>query len=587
MSATNSEEAAWRAYRRLLSYLKPYRFLAFPVVLAMAVDAAALATFAGLIKPMLDGLFTKHNPEMIFWLPIVILAIFSLRSMATFVTNYGMAYIGRGVVQALRMDVFRHYLKLPADFFVTEASGHQIARITYTAEQVAHATTEAVRVSIIDSLTVIGMSVVMFYYSWRMTLVLFGMVPAIAIVVYIVSRRYRSITHRIQSSMGSLTGVVGEAVSAYREIRIYGAQAYESQRLEDVANHNRVLNVKVQSTNAASTSLVQIIAAVALAGIVFAATRPSILASMTPGTFAGLMMAMGGMMPSLKRLTNVQSIMQRGISAAQDIFALLDRTQEQDTGTLTLGRVSGRIELRGVSMRYQTDAEPVLRDVSLVCPAGRVTALVGRSGSGKTTIANLIPRFYDPESGQILLDGYPLSEYRLADLRRQIAWVGQDVVIFDGTVAENIAYGELGSVSKAAIEAAAEAANAMVFISRLPQGLESRVGSSGALLSGGERQRIAIARALLKNAPILILDEATSALDTESERVIQEALMRLMRNRTTMLIAHRLSTIENADHIIVLDGGRVIEQGNHTQLLARDGTYAMLHRMQFQEADIE
>ncbi len=587
MSRAVEDTGAWEAYRRLLTYLRPYRMLAFPVVLAMAVNAAALSAFSWIFKPMIDGLFVHRNPELIFWIPILIMLIFLIRAVATFVANYGMAYIGFGVVQALRLEVFKQYLTLPAHFFSAEASGHQIARVTYTAEQVAHATTEAVRVSVIDSLTVIGLATVMFYYSWRMTLVLFGMVPAIALVVYIVSRRYRSITRHIQSSMGSLTGVVGEVVSAYREVRVYGAQKYEGRRFKEVANHNRVLNIKVLSTNATSTSLVQIIAAAAMAGIVFAATRPSILATMTPGTFTSLMTAMGGMLPSLKRLTNVQSVMQRGVSAAQDIFALLDRETEHDTGTLAVERVRGHIEFRGVTMRYSPDAEPVLKEVQLTCRAGQVTAVVGRSGSGKTTIAHLIPRFYEPESGQILLDDRPLAEYRLVDLRRQIAWVGQDVVIFDGTIAENIAYGELGRVSAAAIEAAAEAANAMVFIRELPQGLKSRVGPSGALLSGGERQRIAIARALLKNAPILILDEATSALDTESERLIQEALVSLMRHRTTLLIAHRLSTIENADHIIVLDGGRVIEQGNHTQLLARDGTYAMLHRMQFHDTEVK
>ena len=578
-------DRAWPTYRRLLGYLRPFRTLALVVLLGMVIDAAALGAFTGLVRPLLDQLFVIRNKAAIIWLPVAIVAIFLVRAVATFVTNYGTTYIGRGVVQVMREQVFRRYLELPGGFFGREASGHQIARITYTTEQVAQATTEAVRVSVTDSLTIVAMVGVMLWYSWRLTLVLLVMVPVIAAVVYLVSNRYRRISRNIQNSMGSITGAVDEIIGAWREVRIYGGQAYEAARFNGVSDNNRALNVKVSATNATATALVQFFAAMALAGIVFMATRPAILHTMTPGKFASIMVAMGAILPSLKRMTNVQSLLQRGISAAQDVFAILDAPSERDTGTRELAGVHQGIEFREVTMCYAPGAAAALHEVSFECTAGKVTALVGRSGSGKTTVAHLIPRFYAPQNGNILIDGQPLESYQLEHLRRQISWVGQDVVIFDGTVAENIAYGEMADAREQDIIAAARAANAWEFVSQLPRGLHSPIGQGGALVSGGQRQRIAIARAILKNAPILILDEATSALDTESERLIQEAMQRLMQDRTTLVIAHRLSTVEHAHHIIVLDQGRVLEQGSHAELLARpDGTYALLHRMQFREA---
>ena len=580
-----ADGAAWPTYRRLLGYLRPYRSVSFAVVIGMAVDAAALGAFAGLVRPLIDKVFITREAEAIFWLPIIIIAIFLLRAVATFITSYGMAYIGRGVVQTMREQVFGNYLALPGTFFGREASGHQVARITYTADQLAQATTEAVRVSIIDSLTIMAMIAVMLWNSWRLTLVLLVMVPTIAAVVYLVSRRYRQISRGLQNSMGNITGVVDEIVSAWREVRIYAGQKYEAARFHAVADNNRALNVKISSTNAVSTALVQFFAASALAGIVFFATRPGIADTMTAGRFMSMIMAMAAILPPLKRMTNVQSMLQRGITAAQDVFAVLDEPCEPDFHSRPLQGLRQGIEFRDVTMRYAPGAPPALHAASFSCAAGRVTALVGRSGSGKTTVAHLIPRFYQPESGQILIDDVVLDEYRLADLRHGISWVGQDVVVFDGSVAENIAYGGMAGASGADIIAAAKAANAWDFIQQLPQGLHSPLGQRGMLLSGGQRQRIAIARAILKNAPILILDEATSALDTESERLIQDALTRLMQDRTTLVIAHRLSTVEHAHRIVVLDQGRVLEQGSHAELLARpDGAYALLHRMQFREA---
>ncbi|MGN6313559.1 MAG: lipid A export permease/ATP-binding protein MsbA [Rhodanobacteraceae bacterium] len=581
MSVASREVSAWTTYRRLLGYLKPYKWVGLGAVLGMVVDAGALTLFTRLIKPMLDSLFVLHDSFWIFWMPTIIVCIFLVRTLAVYAENYGTAYIGRGVVQRMREDVFRHYLKLSSGFFDRESSGHQIARITYTSEQVAAACTDAVKITVTDSLTVIGMMVVMLLASPWLTLVLLVMVPGVALLVRAVSRRYRRISHGIQGSMGSVTSILEEVVGAHREVKIYGGQAYEGARFEDVTQRNRRLNLKVAATNGVATSMVQLIAAIALAAIVYFATR---FKGMTPGTFSSLMLAMGAMLPSLKRLTTVQANMQRGVAAAQDLFEVLDLPPEHDTGEVKVARVRGEIEFRDLVLDYGSGRGPALNGIELHCPAGKVTALVGRSGSGKSSLVGLLPRFYEPNAGEILLDGKPLRDYTLASLRAQIAWVGQNVVLFNDTIARNIAYGALENANEAQIIAAAKAANAMEFIAHLPQGIHTNVGESGGLLSGGQRQRIAIARALLKNAPILILDEATSALDTESERLIQEALTRLMRERTTLVIAHRLSTVEHADQIVVLDAGQVVEQGTHAQLLSRGGQYAALHRLQFHEA---
>jgi subfamily B ATP-binding cassette protein MsbA len=582
-SAVPAPAAAWPTYRRLLGYTRRYWPIGVVAVIGMVTDAGCMTLFAREIKPMLDDLFIARNPQTIFWMPIVIVAIFLVRGIASYVTDYGTAYIGRGVVQQLRQAVFSRYLRLRSSFFDRESSGHQIARISYTAEQVARASTDALKVSIVDGLTVIGLAGVMLYYSLRLTLALLVMVPLVAVLVVTVSRRYRRIGHRIQGSMGSVTGLVEEVVGAHREVKVYGGQDYEDRRFDVVSEHNRRLNLKVAATNGLSTALVQVIAAIAMALIIYFATRPGMITRISPGTFTALILAMGGILPSLKRLTTVQANLQRGVAAAQDLFAIIDLPGERDDGGLVLQRSRGEIELRDVVLAYESGRGAALGGVSLRCAPGTVTALVGRSGSGKTSLASLIPRFYEPTSGVVLLDGHPLTDYSLASLRGQIAWVGQQVVLFNDSIARNIAYGRLGELPREAIEHAARAANAMEFIERLPDGLDSQVGEGGALLSGGQRQRIAIARALLKDAPILILDEATSALDTESERLIQDALARLMRQRTVLVIAHRLSTVEHADRIVVLDHGLVVEEGSHAGLIARGGHYAALHRMQFRD----
>ena len=574
---------SWHVYKRLLGYSARYWPIGLIALIGMLLDGGGIALFTNLLRPMIDDLFAKKDAYLIFWMPIWIMGIFFVRSCGTFVSDYGISYIGRHVVQTMQHDVFVAYLKLPAGFFGSEPSGQQVSRITYTSEQVASASTDALKVAVTDGFTVIAMLYVMLHNSAYLTLSLLVMVPAIALVATVVSRRYRQISRRIQGGMGSVTGTVEESVGAHREVRIYGGQAYEAARFDQITQHTRRLNLKIAATNAASSSTIQLVAATALAVLVFLGTRPQVLSEMSPGVFFAVLTAMGAMMPSLKRLTGVQANIQRGLSAAEDLFEVIDLPPEMDQGTRELTRTQGDLRFDSVRLVYPRNDFEALRGVDLHCAPGTVTALVGRSGSGKSSLVSLLPRFHAPTSGHIVLDGQDYESYTLTSLRRQIAWVGQSVMLFDDTVANNMAYGELAGASEADIIAAAEAANAMEFIARMPQGLHTQIGQSGNMLSGGQRQRIAIARAILKNAPILVLDEATSALDTESERLIQQALQRLMRDRTTLVIAHRLSTIEGADQIAVMDQGRIIERGTHAELIALNGQYAALHRMQFHD----
>ena len=573
----------WQTYKRLLSYTRRFRTAGYVAIVGMIVDPICLSVFTGMLKPLIDNLFVEKDPYTIFWMPIWIVGIFLVRGVASYCTDYGIAYVGRNVVQAIRVDVFAAYLRLPSTFFAREPSGQQISRITYTSEQVASASADSLKVAVTEGLTVIGMLCVMLYHSAYLTMALLVLVPCVVVIVTVISRRYRKISKRIQGNMGTVTSAVEEAVAANREVRIYGGQVREETRFGDVAERQRRLNLKVSATSAMSSATIQTTGAVALATLVFLGTRPDVLYSMTPGVFTSVLTAMGAMLPSLKRLAGIQASLQKGVTAADDLFTIIDEPAEVDNGTEELVRTKGDIRFEDVKLVYERNSHVALRGVDLACAPGTVTALVGRSGSGKSSLVSLLPRFYEPTAGRILLDGRDYTQYRLPSLRQQIAWVGQHVVLFDDTVAANIAYGEMAGASEADIVAAAQAANAMEFIERLPEGLNTRIGQGGNSLSGGQRQRIAIARAILKNAPILVLDEATSALDTESERLIQDALTRLMRDRTTLVIAHRLSTIEHADQIAVMDQGRIVELGTHRELLDKGGQYAALHRMQFHE----
>jgi subfamily B ATP-binding cassette protein MsbA len=574
---------AGQVYKRLLGYAWHYAGVFMLAIVGMAVVAATEAGFAWIMKPMLDGSFVDKDPVIIAWLPFGLLAIFLLRGVAGFISNYGMEHVGRNIIRDMRRQMFGRLMQLPTPFYDRNSSGQLTSKLIYDVERVAQAATKAVTIVVRDSFTILGLLGLMFYTSWQLALVFLLLGPVITVLVVFVSKRFRRISQRIQSSMGDVTQLSQQITEGHRVVKIFGGENYEEKHFAGANEYNRRQNMKLAATRAISVPVSQFLGACGLAVILFVATSEAMLEALTVGTFMSFVAASMLLLAPMKRLTMVQSTVQQGIAAAQSVFLLLDEEAERNQGTRVIERARGDIAFEDVSFSYEQAKGQVLDKVSFSAAAGETVAIVGRSGSGKSTLVSLLPRFYDANSGKVLLDGYPVEDYTLDSLRAQIALVSQDITLFNDTIANNIAYGALAEASEAEIIRAAEAAHAMNFIKDFPEGLQTMVGDKGVLLSGGQRQRIAIARALLKNAPILILDEATSALDTESERYIQQALGELMQGRTTLVIAHRLSTVEGADKILVLRDGRVVESGNHHELLVQGGDYAALYQMQFNE----
>jgi subfamily B ATP-binding cassette protein MsbA len=570
-----------KLYLRLLHYVRPYWRIFLVAVASMAVVAASEPAFPALLKPLLDGSFVNKDPTSIRMVPLLLIGLFLLRGIFTFISAYTIAWVANRLVMDLRALMFQKMVNLPTRYYDNTSSGAAIANVAFNVSQVADAGTNAITVLVRDTLTVVGLLGWMFFLNWKLSLIALAIAPVIVLIVRSFSGRLRRMSRNAQRSMGDITHVLEESLEGHKVVKIFGGQEYEYQRFREAANRLRLFNMKQTVAAAANVPLVQLVAAVALATIIYIATIQSATNQTTVGGFVSFITAMLMLLAPIKRLTGINESLQRGLAAAEIVFDLIDQPSEPDAGTIVLEHAKGELEFRHLSFNYEDVATPALHDISLRIAPGETVALVGASGSGKTTLANLIPLLYHPGGGKIFLDGHDIETIKLASLRDNIALVSQDVVLFNDTIAANIAYGRRNQASEAEVVAAAEAANAMEFITAMPEGLQTEVGENGVRLSGGQRQRIAIARALLKNAPILILDEATSALDSQSEHHVQAALERLMQGRTTLVIAHRLSTIEKADRIVALQKGRIAEIGTHRELLARDGIYANLYRIQF------
>ena len=578
---TSDKPGDWATYSRLLSYVKPHWLIFVLAVLGYLAGSSAEAYFAKMFGDLIDSW-----PNTAMSIPIIMLVAAFARALGEIIGEILLSRISHTVVHNIRCELFEQLLFLPSAYFDASTQGHLVSRITYNVAQLRSAGTDALKTIVQDGGKLIVYLGAMFYMSWKLTLIFAATAPVVALIVAWASKRFRRISKRIQNSMGDVTHVASEAVSGYREVRIFGGQPYERDRFVKSSAYNRRQNLKMTATKVVSTQVIQFLVVVALAVLIAVLFQPAVGGELTTGQIVTVLGLAGMLARPLKKLSEVNAKLQKGLAAAEDVFAQLDEAREVDTGTLDVARLDGRIEFRQVSFGYESSAGPVLDDVNLVIEPGQTVALVGKSGSGKSTLASLIPRFYESTSGEILVDGEPVSSYSLESLRRQIALVTQQVTLFNGSLQSNIAYGSLADAEPALIEDAIRRAHADTFIEDLPEGLETVVGDDGVLLSGGQRQRVAIARALLKDAPILILDEATSALDTTSEKHIQAALEEVMKGRTTLVIAHRLSTIESADVILVMDGGRIIERGKHDELLAANGAYAALYNAQFEDGDL-
>lgn len=576
----NQPSSTLALYRRLSIYLKGYWRIFIVAIIAMVIVAATMPSFAYLMKPLINEGFVEKNLEKMAWLPLVVVGLFVLRGAFNFINEYCTSYLSSHLVQQMREQMFAKLLLLPERYFSERSSGRLMSRILNDANQIADAGFNAITVLAKDGLSVLGLLLLLLYLDWHLTLITFITLPVVGLCVLFVSRRLRRLSRLNQQQMGAMTQVLSETINGTRVVKVYGGQERERTRFAQAAKDVRHNLVKQTAANAASSAITQLLIAIALSLVLYFAARQARSEGFSAGDFMSFLTAMLMMFDPIKRITGIMQSLQRGLAAAESVFTLLDEGEEPDDGRRELRADTGDIEFKHVVHRYADAERNSIDGLSLRVPQGSVVALVGASGCGKTTLVNLLPRFFTPKAGSVHIAGCDVREYRLASLRSRMALVSQDVVLFNDSVANNIAYGALADADEAAIIAAAKAANAWDFIQSLPEGLHTKIGENGLKLSGGQRQRLAIARAILKNAPILLLDEATSALDNESERLVQQALEQLMSTRTTIVVAHRLSTVEQADHIVVMHAGRIVEQGTHHELLARQGRYAELHQTQ-------
>ncbi|EHH1110233.1 lipid ABC transporter permease/ATP-binding protein [Vibrio parahaemolyticus] len=579
----NTDETTWQTFKRLWQFIRLYKSGLIVAVIALVINAISDTYMISLLKPLLDEGFGNADSDFLRTLPLIIFVMMFIRGTSGFVSTYCLSWVSGNVVMLVRRMVFNHFMHMPVSYFDKEKTGNLLSRITYDSEQVSAATSQALVSIVREGASIIGLLVLMFYNSWQLSLVLFAVAPVVAWGIGVVSKRFRKISKNMQTMMGNVTASAEQMLKGHKVVLSYGGQDIERQRFDKVSNQMRQQSMKLVTAQAAANPIIQMIASFAIVAVLYLASIDSIKEQLTPGTFTVVFSAMFGLMRPLKALTNVTSQFQRGMAASQTLFALIDLEPEKNEGKYTVERAKGDVSVKDVSFTYVGSEKPALEHVSFDIPRGKTVALVGRSGSGKSTIANLFNRFYDVDSGSITLDGRDIRDYELKNLREQFALVSQNVHLFNDTIANNIAYATEDKYQRSDIEHAAKLAHAMEFINKMENGLDTMIGENGASLSGGQRQRVAIARALLRDAPVLILDEATSALDTESERAIQAALDELQKDKTVLVIAHRLSTIEKADEILVVDDGAIIERGNHADLIAKNGAYAQLYRIQFGE----